>query len=393
MGNKEILRHTFAEIHLDHIRHNIRVLKELVPDSSFFCPMVKSNGYGHGDREIVQALMEEGVQHVGVALVEEGVRLRKYGFDQLDILVFGVTGKDGEQAICKNDLTPVISSFHQLQEFNSLAKSLNKKLDIHLKFNTGMYRLGFEMDEVDAVVKELDSCNQLRLAGVCSHLSDGEDIVDAKGRSAAQIEKFQSLKEKFSDLTDCFHLLNSSGFLGGAAKGPEVLSLGVRPGIAIYGVDPVSPVDLREGWSQLSVELKPGMVLKSEVVKYHHVPKGSRVSYGGKWQAEKDSVIGVVPIGYADGYSRAFSNKGLMLFRGHRVPVVGTVCMDYVMIDLTGVLGDKLGSVGEEVVLFGSQEGAELTVSEVAKIAETIPYELLTCIGRRVPRQYITGSK
>ncbi|MCB0422485.1 MAG: alanine racemase [Bdellovibrionales bacterium] len=401
LHTEEILRRTFAEISLDNLRDNVRALKGLVPKKFFFCPMIKSNGYGHGDIEVMQVLQEEGVTQVGVALVEEGIHLRQNGFRHVDILVFGITGQHGERSMIEHNLTPVISSFHQIKELASLVPKEKSPYGVHIKFNTGMNRLGFEADEVKKVTDMLKEYPHLEVKGVCSHLSDGEDASFLDGRSSVQFRIFQKIATHFPKNVG-LHIHNSAGFLGSVATNDQCwgkslnvsphLKWGVRPGIALYGVYPsLSPQDLAQLEVQ-GVRLKPCMVLKSEVVKYHRLKRGQRVSYGGTWEAQRESVIGVVPIGYADGFGRNFSNKGQMLFRERRVPVVGTVCMDYVMIDLTEVLGDNFGSVGEEVVLFGKQGAAELSVDEVAKTADTIPYELLTCIGRRVPRQYVTGS-
>ena len=253
---------------------------------------------------------------------------------------------------------------------------------MHVKFNTGMNRFGFEESEASALVEFFKGAKNLQLRGICSHLACGEDILQKGGFSALQLEKFQSIRRYFPN--QICHLLNSSGFLAIFNNEQDDLSLGVRLGLLLYGVVPAS-----FGGSQLN--LQPVMQLKSEVVAFHKLKQGDCVSYVATWTAKRTTTIGIVPIGYSDGYDRQFSNKGQVLFRGQKVPVVGSVCMDYLMVDLTDVLAGSEGVCGEEIVLFGEQGGERLGVSEVAQMAGKISYELLTNIGRRVPRVYIEG--
>lgn len=384
----ELYRKTYVDINLDHLKHNCRRLMSLLRENEFFCPMVKSNAYGHGDFEVVKALLEEGVQQVGVALIEEGVRLRRYGLTDLMIYVFGSFDALGAQAIVAHNLTPVLSDWSQIKALEQALAS-TAAFPVHVKFNTGMNRLGFSCEESQRLASYFETSRQMRLAGLCTHLSCGEDAGMPGGRTLKQLHRLEEISQQFPDNL-VHHSLNSAGMLALKLAKPLLSkTYGCRPGLSLYGIEPEleGMTDaLQKSMQQL--QLKPVMQLYSEVIQYHLVPVGEKVSYGGHWTAKEPSVIGVVPIGYADGFSRAFSNNGSMLFRGQRVEVVGTVCMDYTMIDLTPVLKGSVGEIGEAVIVFGEQLEQELSVGEQAKRIGTLPYELMTSIGRRVPRKY-----
>ncbi len=373
----ELHRKTYAEVHIPNLKFNIDSLRSVVA-SDFFCPMVKSNAYGHGDYEVVKALIEKGVTIVGVALVEEALRLRGYGFSDLNILVFGSFKAPAVAAMVQHNITPVISQWCELEKFT---KNNTHQYPVHIKFNTGMNRFGFMLSEALALSQYFKKQSALKLCGVATHFANGEDFGQPKGFSQKQMEKFLSLKKLFPEVT--FHSMNSPALFASLDKAASQENMGVRPGLSVYGSYP----SVSDAQTDLSaqVPLKPVMTLKSEVVAFHSLKAGDRVSYGGTWKADGPSVIGTIPIGYTDGYSRQFSNCGVVLYRGQLVPVVGKVCMDYIMVNLTSALGDKEGALGEEVILFGQG----LSVENLSGRADQIPYELMTTMGRRVPRKYI----
>ena len=365
-----MIRKTVAEISLGNLRHNFQVIKERAGENRFICPMVKANAYGHGDVAVAKALVSAGAERVGVCLVEEGIHLRKHGI-RVPILVFDIFDDISASEIIDYELTPVISTWTQ---FDGIKRALRGRLwPIHVKFNTGMNRLGFDLSDARAVHDYIVEENCFLLQGICTHLRNGDDAGKTKGVSTTQLKKFLTMKEIFLEEGIKFHSLNSAGFF---SAGSKYRDLGIRPGISLYS-------------AETSKKLKPVMSIKSKVVLSRFVEKGDKVSYSGKWTAKKRSVIAVVPIGYEDGYFRAFSNKAFMLFRGKRVPVIGTVCMDYTMVDLTKVCGGKLALVGEEIVILGAQGKDEITADELGKIAKTISYEVLTSVGNRIPRIYI----
>lgn len=383
-------RRTYAEIDLGALSENWKILGGA--SGSFLCPMVKANAYGHGDVQVARHLEGLGARRLGVCLIEEGLLLRQFGV-RGEILVFRGFDQEGARAMLEHDLTPVVSSWEQIEALEACAK---RPVDLHLKFDTGMNRLGFSVADSRKLFERLHRHPLLRIRALLTHLARGEDAHLPDGDSARQLRSLVDAAEPFEGLGLELHALNSAGWLRRLRMGEESLSnsehpliareWGGRPGLAIYGVNPLG--DNIEG-------LRPVMSLKSHAAVLRSVSRGESVSYNGTWTAPRDSVIAVVPIGYADGYHRLLSNRAMALFGGHRVPVVGSVCMDYLMLDVTEVERMSRLPSGErrEVVLFGKDSmGGELPVEEVAAHAQTISWEILTSVGERVPRVYHGGS-
>lgn len=389
----EMYRRTFAEINLDHIAHNFEALKKAFPQAPFICPMVKANAYGHGDVGVALCLEKAGAKHLGVCLIEEGLLLRRGGV-KAEILVFRGFDREGAEKMLQQNLTPVVATWEQLEAVQEVAK---KAVGIHLKFNTGMNRLGFHPQDAQ---KLFDICWQnpkIRVQGILTHLYNGEDAFDVAGDSAEQLAGIEHVMDVFKPLNPVAHSLASAGILnsllvrGKDAKHPlNRVNWGLRPGLMIYGFNPLP--------DQTILPLKPAMTLKSVASTYRELAAGEIVSYGGTWTAKKKSVIAVVPIGYADGYHRILSNKAHVLFSGQRVPVVGNICMDFLMVDVTdAVQGKNLDELkDQEIILFGQGDskngsGRNLSAEELAKHAQTITWEILTSVGERVPRVF-TGE-
>lgn len=368
MSNR--IRSTHADIKLSNLSHNYKILKSHLQSGQFICPMVKANAYGHGDIEVSKTLADLGADYLGVALVEEGIRLREAGLST-PILVFGLLDSVGCEAAVKFNLTPVLSQWDQIKSLENFV-SINERFPVHIKFNTGMHRLGFAAEEARALKDFFLEDHHFFLQGICTHLLNSEDTGVEGGRTEEQLRLFQEIQKHFPKTAH--HLMNSAAILADLDK-----KGGARPGISLYGALPALQ-------KKIKCDLLPVMQVKSTVELVQKVKKGKTVSYGGEWKAPKDSIIGIVPIGYADGYRRALSNKGEMICKGQRVPVRGIVCMDYTLIDLTEVQGEV--SVGEEVVVFGQQKNEIIKVEEVAKLAGTISYEILTGVSARVPRLY-----
>lgn len=371
---QERWRSTHVEVHLPHLIHNFKLLKSCVNEAPLFCPMIKADAYGHGDVEVASALERHGPTTFGVVLVEEGVKLRRAGI-QSPILIFGSFDADSSEATVNFNLTPVLSDWSHVRSFeHRLAEG--DLFPVHLKFNTGMSRMGFEPTEAAMLAVYFAKQSRMRVAGICTHLQCGEDLGAPGGRTETQMAVFDELFAHFKTTHAVPHYLNSSGII---ARPP--LKVGARPGIALYGVMPPT-------LDQIRAHLLPVMNWKSTLSLVRNVRAGQTVSYGATWTAKRDSLIGVVPVGYGDGYARAFSNRGIMLYRGRRVPVVGIVCMDYTMIDLTDAAHGGTPQIGDEVVLLGKQGSELLKVEELASLAGTIPYEILTRVSLRVPRLY-----
>lgn len=366
-----MFRPTQAIVDLKRIRANARVLKRMT-GNGFFCPMVKANAYGHGDIQVARALFGEGIERVGVVLVEEGLRLRKSGIKG-EILVFSRLSEVAAKALVEAHLTPVLSSVDDLKILKSIGAA--DPVAVHLKFDTGMHRMGFSLEEIPKLREMLTQEAGLRCVGICTHLSHGSDANDPQGVTQRQIERFRIAYEMFGDTHLMRNVLNSDALLARATAHMDNAWLGARPGLGIYGLCG-------------SPELQPAMSLVTRLDLVRRVPKGESVSYGGRWTASRPSWIGVVPMGYGDGYWRSFSNRAQMLFRGRRVPVVGTVCMDYTLLDLTDACELGTPHAGEDIVAFGEQSGDAISVIELTTIAGTIPYELVTGLSSRVPRVY-----
>ncbi len=346
--------------------------------------MVKANGYGHGALVITRALEEFGAKQVGVNLLEEGIELRNGGI-RLPILTFGSFERSQVEILRQFDLTPVVHCMDQLTALDALGR---QNMKIHLKFNTGMNRLGFDENEIPNVLKFLKSRSWLQVEGVATHLLQGEDALHSDGHTARQIRRFHQIQEALSAHLSptYFHSLNSAALInyGSSQKDLDQTGwrgeLGSRPGLSLYGIHP----NLKT-----KIELLPVMQVKSRLVAIREVRRGEVVSYGGTWSPPSDALIGVVGIGYSDGFRRALSNRASMLFRGRRVPVVGTVCMGLTLIDLTSMKSGSKMELFEEVVVIGQQGPECIRCEELADLADTIPYEILVGQSERLPRKIL----
>lgn len=386
-------RPTTAVIDLAHLVSNFNQLKKINGNENFFCPMIKANAYGHGDYEIAKALELAGAEVMGVGLIEEGVWLRSQGIKS-GLLFFGLFDRRGAEACLEANLTPVLSSWEQVEHLQNVL-SEDQNIDVHLKFDTGMHRLGFEASEIQKLREFFVNEKKIKLKGILTHLHSGEDADQVEGESFEQLKIFESIKKNFLLQGLNYHTLNSAGLLNFAKlradrstdfKGVSNQQ-GARPGLALYGL---SPIQDDESLLKLGINLKPVMSLRSKIIKTKSVVTNAGVSYNHTWHAKRNTIIGVVPVGYADGYNRLLSNCGEVLIDGVRLPVVGNVCMDYFMVDLTEVarLSSADALVGKSVTLFGHDEfGNHLSVNEIAKKTKTISWEVLTRIGERVPRK------
>lgn len=337
--------------------------------------MVKANAYGHGDINIVKALESMGCKTFGVGLVEEGIHLREAGRALSDILVFGFIGKSAVKEMLRNKLTPVVSDWDQLEILSDEAKEQTR---IHLKFDTGMHRLGFNPNEIEKIFEFVKNTKNLKPVGVCTHLMTAENLSAEDEDSYEQLTSFKNALQKVSLRGVTAHAYNTEGALQ-AIESPffkKEFPYGFRLGLGLYGLAiPSSPG---------AQNLLPVMSLKSKVVSVQKIKKGQRVSYGGAWTAPKDSVVGIVPVGYADGIPTQLSNRGHVYIEQQKFPIVGRVCMDYTLVDVTTLTTP----LHKAVEFFGQ----EVSVHDVAQIVGTISYDMLTRISERVPRVFSEGK-
>lgn len=329
--------------------------------------VVKAGAYGHGALPVARILQEEGIAALAVATPEEGLELRKGGIQIPIFLLAGPYGAPGDLLV-RHGLTPILYNEAQCDH---LEQTLNQPLDFHLKVDSGMTRLGVRPENLGAFLEKLKKYPQLNLKGLLTHLAQADESFE--GATAQQYEVFQKAvdqtRKSYGDLP-CWHIANSAAILGQRLGGYNW----ARPGIILYGSNPNPRFTAGQ-------ELKPVMTLESQIISLKTVPKGTAVSYGGEWVAPRSSQIAVVPIGYADGYLRHLGNRAEVLVEKQRAPVVGRVCMDLIMIDVTDLPQARLG---QAVRLWGPG----LPVEEVATWGETISYELLCQVSGRVPRIY-----
>ncbi|MGO9064313.1 MAG: alanine racemase [Myxococcaceae bacterium] len=375
------IRPTRAEVDLGALVRNVRALRVVAPGAALLA-MVKANAYGHGSELIGRALDAEGVELLGVALVEEGVVLRQAGVTT-EILVLGGAYDGGWETMLLAGLCPAVFRTDHLDALAAAAHKVRLKPRAHLKVDTGLARLGAQPDEVPALLDRARTL-QVDIQGVMSHFANA-DLADA-AVTQRQLETFRAVLlqvEKAGFRPRWRHLANSAAMVSlPSARDGNSLNL-VRPGLALYGLSPAP-------WIVLPRPLEPVLSWKTSVVHLKTVPPGTAVSYGGTWTSRRSTQIATLPVGYADGYPRRLFNRGQVLVRGQRAPVVGRVCMDLCMVDVTDVAGAVLG---DEVVLLGRQAGAELDAVELAGWLETIPYEVLCGIGARVPRVAVRSSE
>lgn len=362
------------------LEHNYNWVRRKVGHGVAVWAVVKANAYGLGAVAVAQHLERLGVNGLCVATLDEAVELREGGIISPILVMGGIFPGDGPRVV-QYEISPVVYSMKNLEETAAEARRTNRVFGIHFKVDTGMSRLGFQEHEVEPALARLRELGTLKVVGLMSHLAEADPEFSV--HTNAQIARFEAISKQVEQLgfRPAFrHLAASSGVI--ASKGSMGLFNMVRPGIVMHGSVP--NFDLKA-----LVPTKPVATLCTEIMQIKHLGIGERVSYGGTFVTKRETVIGVTPIGYADGVPRLLSNTGHMLVRGRRVPIAGNVCMDMTMIDVTDVPGV---SVGDEAVVFGAQQGGEIPLEEVAGQARTNAYAVLTRIGRRVRRIYVNGT-
>jgi len=372
-------RPTVALIDLGALRRNFRVIRSLTPPGCGILAVVKADAYGHGFMDVARELESLDVTAFGVAFLAEGIQLRKSGIDR-PVLILGGIYPGQERKCVGYNLSTALFSGEQAALLDAAAQSLYRRARVHVKIDTGMGRLGISHEDAPRFFAMLARYPHLEIEGIMTHLAVADEL-DPGGVAYThlQLERFRSVLEAARDagISPRFiHVSNSAATLEGLC--PECTL--VRPGIALYGVLPSPDFAGR-------LELSPVMSFRSRVAMVKSVPTGSSVSYGRRFVAGRPTLIASIPVGYADGFPRSLSNRGEVLIRGKRAPVAGTVCMDWIMADVTDIPDV---APGDEVLLFGvGSDGHRLAVEEVAAWGETIPYEILCGVSKRVPRVYL----
>ncbi|HVR96553.1 MAG TPA: alanine racemase [Thermoanaerobaculia bacterium] len=390
IGGEELasaLRPAWVDVDLDALEHNLHAIRSRAPGVKMMA-VVKADGYGHGAVGVSRALAAAGVDWLGVALLEEGAKIRRAGVD-VPILVLG-TARPARIALYQRyRLVPTVSSLIELALWRDWSAAQAEPQPIHLKVDTGMGRLGVALDEVPTALEVIRRHPRLLLAGLLSHFADADDLASPHNAlQAARFDEVLRLLNPRERENVIVHMANSAATLYREESRHNL----VRLGLALYGLDPAR----RPRWGAEDVpppstdlDLRPVMSLLTRIVQLREVPPGTPLSYGGRSVTRRRSRIGVVPVGYADGYSWRLTGRAQALVRGHRVPVAGSVTMDMTLLDVT-TTGAELG---DEVVLLGRQGSEEISAIELAEIAGTIPWEILCHLGLRLPRRYVRGGR
>jgi alanine racemase len=374
------LRPTWVEINLDHIRHNLKQFQRHIGPQVQIMAVVKADGYGHGAVEVARAAISAGASSLAVAMPDEGIELRRAGLEA-PVLLLGYTDPEHAPLLHKYRLTPVLYHLEAARALSGWFDGRGEILPVQVKVDTGMSRVGVAAGEAAEFIALLSGLPGLRLEGVLTHFAAADE--EDPAFTEAQIEKFEAI------LAACrargieiplVHAANSAAALQHPLSRYNV----IRLGISLYGCYPSPHFDGDP------LQLRPALEFKSKIILCKTLPPGTGVSYGCTYRTGKQSRIATVPVGYADGYHRLLSNSGEVLVRGRRVPVVGRICMDQFMADVSDV---PEAAEGDEVVLYGRQGDEEISVDQVAEKLGTINYEVLCSVGKRVPRLYLTRGR
>ncbi len=363
-------RPTVVEVDLEAIRHNVRRLK---PARAELLAVVKADGYGHGAAEVARAALEAGASRIGVALVEEGLGLRERGIVAPILVLSEFPPGSGKEALAAG-LTPSVYTEEGLRGLAEAAGSIGRPVGVHLKVDTGMHRVGLWPPEAASGFARAISEAGLALEGLWTHFAVAEEDEAA---TREQLDELLAVRDalRADGLEPALvHAANSAATI----LYPESHLDLVRPGAAIYGIDPGGGLGPRFG-------LRPALTWRSAVTMVRRLPAGERLSYGWRYRLERDATIATVPVGYEDGYRRVLGGRAEVLIGGVRHRVAGTVTMDQLLVDC----GDQPVTVGEEVILIGAQRGERITAEELAGHLGTIGYEIVAAIGERVPREHV----
>jgi alanine racemase len=373
-------RPVWAEVNLDYLISNFKEVKKLSNGKSII-GVVKADAYGHGAIEVAHALIENGVDMLAVAVITEAVELRKSGITA-PIMILGFTPTYYIEQIIKEDVIVTVYSYEYAEELSNKAKEFNKDVKIQIAVDTGMGRIGFlpNKENVD-VVYNISKLENIKIESIFSHFSTADE--EDKEYTHMQGKKFQTFCDGLEELGVKIknkHIANSATIM----DLPEYYHDSVRPGIILYGYYPSNEVNTER------LNIKPIMSLKATIVHIKTVVKDEYISYGRKFKTERESIIATLPIGYADGYTRLLSGKAKVIVNGKFAPVVGKICMDQCMIDITDIEGVKLG---DEVILMGEDNGLKITADDIAESIGTISYEVICMINKRVPRVYLKNGE
>ena len=373
------IRPVWAEVDLAAIKHNFNQVKKLIKPTTKVMAIVKANGYGHGAFEVGRAALEAGADYLGVAFLEEALKLRTEGLI-CPIMLLGWTPPEEYPRALENRIILTIYNLSEARILNQVAGEMGIQAQVHLKIDTGMSRIGIlAKDENIQQAMEIINLEHIWVDGIFTHLSKADER--DKSYAYLQLERFKNfttkLEQKIGRKIPLKHAANSAAII----DLPEAHLDLVRPGIILYGLKPSLEVNLDK------INLKPALSLKARITRVERFPEETMVGYGGTYKTQRQTIIATIPIGYADGYTRLLSNKAQVLINQKKHPVIGKICMDQCMVDVTEQSQVK---VGDEVILIGKDQDSSISMDEIAYQLGTINYEIACMISERVPRIYTT---
>jgi len=386
LAKRVATRPTWAEVSLANLRQNFRTVQRHIGSDLTVCCVVKADAYGHGAVECSRALEEEGASWFGVTSLDEAIPLREAGVRGRILLLTGFW-RGEEEEIVRLKLTPTVWEYGQVELLDKAASQFGVRHPVHLKVDTGMGRLGIAPQDLPRICSALRSATHLVLEGLSTHLASSE-VLDAPSveEQLRSFEEVRSLLKKEGFEPPLIHAANT----GAVISRRESWNTMVRPGIALYGYYlPFERAGREVSGAGLRLAVKPVLTWKTRILSLRDVRANQALGYGGIYVTKAPARIAVLPVGYADGFNRALSSRGRVIVREHYAPIVGRISMDLSLVDVTGLPGD---AVGDEAILLGSSDGLSVDAREHAALANTVLYEILCGISKRVPRKYIQSE-
>ncbi|CAG7839479.1 alanine racemase [Clostridium novyi B str. ATCC 27606] len=375
------LRPVWAEINLDNLASNMKEIKK-ISSSKKIIGIVKADAYGHGALDVAPTLIENGATGLAVAVINEGVELRRSGIE-CPIMVLGFTAPTLIDTLLRHDIEQTVFSLEYAKQLSEVAEKMHKKIKIHIAVDTGMGRIGFLPNKESVQdVKKISKLPNVEIKGIFTHFSTADE--SNKEYTYYQLKKFNEFYDELKKENvniETRHIANSAAIM----ELSETQFEGVRPGIILYGYYPSDEVD------KSKLKLKPVMELKTNIVHIKKISSGQYISYGRKFKTKRESIIATLPVGYADGYTRLLFNKAKVIINGQFAPIIGRICMDQCMVDITDIKGDV--KLGDEVILMGQENGIKIDADDIASMLGTINYEVVCMISKRVPRVYIKNGE
>ncbi|GAA6893879.1 alanine racemase [Helicobacter pylori] len=374
-------RASFVEVNTASLRHNFSAVKSIVPKDAHIMAVVKANAYGAGAIKASEIFLQEGAHYLGVATLDEALELRSH-FPKTPILILGYSPNSNASMLIDNDLSAMIFSLEQAEVFSQMALKSQKRLKIHLKIDTGMHRLGLEPNfKSIEIIKKIRALKGLEVEGIFTHLSNADAKIKTHAKN--QMKAFNAFLEQLLDQKIEFqyrHAYNSAGILS-LCNGNENRFLNLyRPGIMLYGFYPSN--GMKETCPTI---LKNVISLKAQIVQIRSVKKGEFIGYGEHFYTNEETLVGVLALGYADGLMRALGNRIQVAINNQLAPLIGKVCMDQCFVKLNNIQAKE----GDEVILFGDKSAKANDASEIAALLNTIPYETISTLSKRLERVYI----